>query len=335
MQSEAAPQSPAPVRTATQPFCPKCQKALPPGSRFCGFCGAPLPVAAPPAPPKPVEAPSAAPAAVASPAAKPAPPRPAAPPVAARPPAPAAAKPEAPAPAAAAEVEGTKVFAGLHTPTTEVTLVEVKQDGTTGETVRVAKEITIGRENCDVNRPHDNLLAKRHAALEVRGERAILKDLGSQNGTFLKQRQDAELFPGDVFLLGRELFRFATEGAAAGSEQEAAAGTQFMVGAPKLAAAPVKARLEQIRLTGEVVRTFPLDKPETTLGRIKGDWTFRDDPFMSGTHARIAAKEGRFILQDLKSRNGIYRRIRKEVELGDGDEFFLGEQLFRVQIKTG
>jgi pSer/pThr/pTyr-binding forkhead associated (FHA) protein len=45
-------------------------------------------------------------------------------------------------------------------------------------------------------------------------------------------------------------------------------------------------------------------------------------------------QSGRFILQDLKSRNGVYRRIRTEVELQNGDEFFLGEQIFRVELKV-
>jgi len=77
-----------------------------------------------------------------------------------------------------------------------------------------------------------------------------------------------------------------------------------------------------------------LDKPETTIGRTTGDLIFKDDPYMSGMHARIVAQPGRFILQDLKSRNGVYRRIRDEIELRDTDEFFLGEQLFRVEIQT-
>jgi hypothetical protein len=29
----------------------------------------------------------------------------------------------------------------------------------------------------------------------------------------------------------------------------------------------------------------------------------------------------------------VYRRIRAEVELHNGDEFFLGEQIFRVELK--
>src|SRR2546425_3961207 len=43
-----------------------------------------------------------------------------------------------------------------------------------------------------------------------------------------------------------------------------------------------------------------LGKPETTLGRSNGDLVFKNDPYMSGTHARITAQPGRFILQDLK-----------------------------------
>jgi hypothetical protein len=35
----------------------------------------------------------------------------------------------------------------------------------------------------------------------------------------------------------------------------------------------------------------------------------------------------------LRSRNGVFRRVRNEIELEDGDEFFLGEHLFRVEIK--
>jgi len=106
-----------------------------------------------------------------------------------------------------------------------------------------------------------------------------------------------------------------------------------MSGAPKLRG-PVTARLEHIQLTGEVIEEFSLDKPETSLGRSAADLVFKNDPYMSATHARIVAQPGRFILQDLKSTNGIYRRIRGEAQLHDGDEFFLGEQRFRVMIKT-
>ena len=221
------------------------------------------------------------------------------------------------------------MFTGLHAPEIDASFTEVKPDGSIGNTTHLIKETTIGRENCDVTYHSDALLSPRHASLVIREGKLFLNDLKSRNGTFTKQRQDSELQPGDVFLIGRELFRFTTQSMDEGSPE----GTQVMMGAPKLQKGPVTAKLERIQLSGEVVEVFDLEKPETTLGRSKGDLIFKNDPYMSGTHARVVAQPGRFILQDLNSRNGAYRRIRTETELKDGDEFFLGEQLFRVSIK--
>jgi pSer/pThr/pTyr-binding forkhead associated (FHA) protein len=236
------------------------------------------------------------------------------------------------APAEAPPVgEGTQVFRGLHIPTVEASVLEIRQDGSTGKSIRIAKETVIGSSNCDVIYSSDTLLSPQHASLALRGQKLHLRDLGSQNGTFIKQRQDTDLVPGDIFLIGRELFRFRVE---AGEESPAETeGTRVLMGMPSLEAPPVSGKLERIQLNGSVIETFDLGKPETTLGRTKGDLVFKNDPYMSGTHARILAQPGRFILQDLKSRNGVYRRIRAEVELQNGDEFFLGEQIFRVALK--
>jgi len=225
------------------------------------------------------------------------------------------------------------VFSGLRAaPPVEARISEKKPDGTFGKTVLVAKETVIGRENCDLIYPQDAMLSPQHASLNVSEGKLVLRDLNSQNGSFVRQRQDTELIPGDIFLLGRELFRFVTQSLDESAARGAAEGTMVW-GAPKLQRGPLTAKLEHIRLNGEVVAEFKLDKPETTLGRTSGDLIFKDDPYMSGTHARIVAQPGRFLLQDLRSRNGVYRRVRTEVVLEDGDEFFMGEQLFHVDVK--
>ncbi len=229
---------------------------------------------------------------------------------------------------------GTVVFSGLRTePRIEPRISEKKPDGTFGRAIPVAKETLIGRENCDLSYPNDALLSPQHASVGVREGKLVLKDLNSQNGSFVRQRQDMELVPGDVFLLGRELFRFVTQSLDETQNKGTAGGT-VMWNIPKLQKGPLTAKLEHIRLNGEVVAKFDLDKPETTLGRTTGDLIFKDDPYMSGTHARIVVQPGRFLLQDLRSRNGVYRRVRAEIELTDGDEFFMGEQLFHVDLKT-
>ena len=226
------------------------------------------------------------------------------------------------------------VFTGLHVPQVEASITEVKPDGSVGTTARITKETFIGSGESDLRYPSDVLLAPLHASLVVKEAKLLLRDLGSPNGTFIKQRQDSELKAGDVFLIGRTLFRITIQSMDAAVNQGSLQGTLMMKSPPKLTRGPVTARLEQIQLSGDVIQEFSLDKPETTLGRVNGDLVFDQDPYMSGNHARILAQPGRFLLQDLKSRNGVYRRIRDGVELADGDEFFLGEQLFRVELKV-
>lgn len=323
----AKPAKPArPATTAAHIVCPKCRQPLPVGSKFCGYCGSPLPAGAAAKKADPHSAPTAAGIKAPTPAVPPSaiPPKPQ-PTAAAKPAAPPAAPPR---PAPLPTGEGTHVFTGLRVPRIESSIIEIKSDGTTGKVTRLIKETFIGRAGCDVTYANDMLLSPRHAALSVRECKLYLRDLSSQNGTYIKQRQDTELAPGDVFLIGREIFRIRTQELA--NDQ----GTQVVAGAPKLQRGPVTAKLERIQLSGEVIEEYSLDKPEITLGRTKGDLIFKNDPFMSGTHARILVQPGRFVLQDLKSRNGVYRKIRNEVELKDGDEFFLGEQLFRAQIKS-
>jgi pSer/pThr/pTyr-binding forkhead associated (FHA) protein len=334
MHGEGAGPAPQPKSAGSSAqadvVCGNCKKVLPPGSKFCGFCGAPIPPPAPapavPEPPakrQPAAHPSASPATQSS--------------SGMQPPAPPARKaeqqaPTVPTPVPGGSPQGTQIFSGLKVPKIDASIVEIKSDDSQGKSIRIVKETLIGRTGCDLTYPNDALLSQRHASLSKREGKMVLKDLGSQNGTFVKQREDAELLPGDVFVLGRELFRFTTTRMDEAPQQNAM-GTAVMSGAPKLQSGPITAKLEHIQLAGDVVKEWSLDKPEISIGRTTGDLIFGDDPYMSGKHARIVAQPGHFILQDMKSRNGIYRRIRESVTLQNGDEFFLGEERFRVDIK--
>jgi len=225
------------------------------------------------------------------------------------------------------------VFGGLRAPTIQAQLKEKTHDGSWGNPLLIVGGISIGRAKCEINFPDDPRLSDRHALLSNREGKLFLADLGSQSGTFIKQRGDSELLPGDVFLLGQDLFRLTTQSLDDAANDNAAQGTVVWTGPAKLQRGPVTAKLEHIRLTGEVIEEFRLERPETTLGRTNANLVFKDDHYMSGTHARIVAQPGRFILQDLRSRNGVFRRVRNEIELEDGDEFFLGEHFFQVEIK--
>lgn len=80
---------------------------------------------------------------------------------------------------------------------------------------------------------------------------------------------------------------------------------------------------------------FNLRKTETVLGREGGDIVFTDDPFLSRRHAviRLDAGSRRFSLADLGSSNGTFVRVHDEVRLRSGDQFRIGQQLFRFDLE--
>ena len=294
------------------PRCPSCGASNPSGAAACAGCGKPFhdTLVSASSRPRPLAAPTG----------------PAAPPPSRSGPRPRPLGPKQPA-------QGAPTTGGVAVEI-KASLTEVRPDGAAGETRELHGEVFIGRENCQINYPEDAKLSPLHASVAIREGRIFLKDYGSRNGTFLRQRRDTELAPGDVFLLGRDLFRFMTQPLDARPNRASGVGARFLKRTPKPQRGPMTARLEHIELDGRVTGEFALEKPEITIGRTRGDLTFNDDPYMSAAHARVVAQPARFVLQDLNSRNGVYRRIRDEVELKDGDEFFVGEHVFRVQIKT-
>jgi hypothetical protein len=65
----------------------------------------------------------------------------------------------------------------------------------------------LGRTDGTHNFKRDDLMSRRHAALEYREGDYWLEDLGSQNGTFLRLRGPRTLEPGDVVKMGDQYFK--------------------------------------------------------------------------------------------------------------------------------
>jgi hypothetical protein len=84
----------------------------------------------------------------------------------------------------------------------------VMEGGQSGEVYELDEETVIGRAGGDVTFPHDGFMSGRHARIVRRGNRFILTDEGSRNGTFIKIKGEVELKPGDMILVGKQLFRF-------------------------------------------------------------------------------------------------------------------------------
>ncbi len=91
-------------------------------------------------------------------------------------------------------------------------LLEVLSGPLDGKTWAFEQEITIGRDAgiADACIPLDRYVSRKHAQLHVDGERLILTDLKSRNGTKLDGKilsHDARLEIGTPFVVGRTVLR--------------------------------------------------------------------------------------------------------------------------------
>jgi pSer/pThr/pTyr-binding forkhead associated (FHA) protein len=297
------------------------------------------PSAAPkPGPPVPIVSPVPAPS--------PPPPPAHAPPVAAPPPVPAAAPSPAVAKPASLPTRGK--------------LVVIAKSGADGPSYPFADSLDVGRVEGQVVVSEDPYLSPRHVRIAHANGKVFLRDLGSTNGVYLRLAVGRDMNGGrgpevsiplqdqDLILVGQQVLRFdvlreGETGLGAASEH----GT-LLFGSP---AAPRYARLSQRTVEGVTRDVYYLRKMETVLGRESGDVVFTEDPFLSRRHAAIRAlgRDGsplpppspgqnakpdvaKFALVDLGSSNGTFLRIRNEIELLPGDQFRVGQQLFRVDM---
>jgi pSer/pThr/pTyr-binding forkhead associated (FHA) protein len=231
-------------------------------------------------------------------------------------------------------------------PTPTGRIVVITKEGGEGASYPLFDQVDIGRSEGDVILPDDFYLSPRHARIARKPEpagapqgRAVyqLIDLASTNGVYLRLNQNGSkevaLEDQDLFLVGQqvlkfELVRHAEEGLAPATQH----GT-LVFGTP---AAARYARISQRSVEGVTRDTFHVTRAETVLGRESGDVVFTDDPFLSRRHAAIKFDHAtrRFMLGDLGSSNGTFIQIRGEVTIRSGDQFRIGQQLFRIDLNT-
>ena len=272
--------------------CWRCYGVGDRGADFCKFCGARY---------------ADAPAAKASPA-------PAAPVLA---PPPATERPPAPASPIESSARGS--------------LVSILKDGTDGRRYPLYDDQTdIGRAEGQVVLTDDPYLSPRHARLTFRGDAALLRDLDSVNGVYIRLRDPADIVDGDMILLGQQVLRFEVL-----TENEVPLGPATQHGVMVFGTPEVQriARLVQYTTEGVGRDVHYLYRDETVIGREQGDLVFTDDPFMSRRHAAITVDRSsqRFVLRDLGSSNGTALRFTGERPLRPGDQFRVGRHLFRIE----
>jgi pSer/pThr/pTyr-binding forkhead associated (FHA) protein len=73
------------------------------------------------------------------------------------------------------------------------------------------------------------------------------------------------------------------------------------------------------------------DGSRQLIGRAEADLCFPDDEHMNAQHAALTWRDAGLWLEDLKSENGVFVRIRSSVPMLTGDRFLAGEQLFEFE----
>jgi pSer/pThr/pTyr-binding forkhead associated (FHA) protein len=174
------------------------------------------------------------------------------------------------------------------------------------------------------------------------------RDLSQAAGGVAAAPPTPNLKDQDLFLAGQQVLRFevvkdAEEGFGVASDN----GT-LLFGTP---ASPRYGRLVQRTVEGVTRDVFHLRKTETVLGREGGDIVFTDDPFLSRRHVLLRVnlapvppgpgssgnrpdtkQERSYSLVDLGSSNGTFLKVHDEVRLRNGDQFRIGQQLFRFDL---
>jgi hypothetical protein len=171
---------------------------------------------------------------------------------------------------------------------------------------------------------NDGYLSPVHALLDIRGQNAMVRDLDSLNGVFVKMTQEEELASGQIIRIGQELLRFELIAA----PEPTADGTELM-GSPN---GGFWGKLTVIIGRDITGAAFPLLGESVTLGRERGDINFPDDGYVSGLHARITLRDGRVFLADLGSSNGTFIKVNGERAVGHESFVLLGQQLFRLNF---
>ena len=216
----------------------------------------------------------------------------------------------------------------------------------------------VGREGTDILLP-DKTVSRRHAQVTVAGDGAVtVEDMGSTNGTqvggeALVPHVPRRAFAGDRVRFGSVLTELhlpdpALPDPALGDAPDPSLSPSPTLPPPSLTgkgagglgpsdeiAESALARLSELR--EDDPRTYPLPPGVTTFGR-RADNTvvLSGDPYVSGSHAQVAATEGGFILTDTGSTNGTLLNgerlaVNAPVRLTPGDVVLIGGTALRFE----
>lgn len=177
------------------------------------------------------------------------------------------------------------------------------------DAVEVGKSFDMGARSIDLEDPY---LDPYQARIVPQKLGFSVEDLASKNGIFVLLRHTVRVQDGDSFRLGHQLVVLRRSEHPA---RKAAWGY-----------------LERM-LTPEVPSlTQPVADQEVLIGRDAGLMRLTDDPYVSRAHCRLLHKQDSVLLEDLKSSNGTYLRLRGHAFLPYGSVLLAGQTIWRVDV---
>jgi pSer/pThr/pTyr-binding forkhead associated (FHA) protein len=93
-------------------------------------------------------------------------------------------------------------------------------------------------------------------------------------------------------------------------------------------AADLSVRIRLVRGYGREDSTYPVGSNGITVGRSMAVINIAEDPYLSPVHMLLRTDSGRLLVEDHKSLNGTFFRVRSRAELRQGTEFIAGAQRF-------
>jgi class 3 adenylate cyclase len=171
---------------------------------------------------------------------------------------------------------------------------------------------------------HDLNLPDLWARIFLENQSPFVEESNQSHGIFLRLTGGHVLENADIFLAGRQLFRFEEK-----LEPTSVTGTINAQGAVAFIAGKA-AMLVRTDSAGNPIERCPLNALQVQLGRTVGTYTFPDDQLMSRSHALISKRGEDFVLEDASSHNGTFVQVRKKTPLSVGSTLLIAGHLLKI-----
>ena len=186
-----------------------------------------------------------------------------------------------------------------------------------------AAETVLGRTDGTVRFPDDETLAHRHCRLLWNNGELWLVPEPTTNGVFRRVAAPTPIGPGDELVVGAQRLRVLADADRRVHMTSPDPSTRVLGSVVR--PGPVISLL-RIAPSAAEHEVFHRHQRVLTLGRNRCDVNFPHDGFVSERHAQLTrTDDGPLLLEDLRSRNGTYLRVRQPTKLTHGDLLLLGD----------